>query len=284
VALLHPYPHYRDVFLGKIISAVVAVPGAAEMRPRLRRILKAASDEPKIAFTFDLAFVLVAEAKRRGLRTQKLEEYCNWALDRDDSWGTRTRALNGRAGAHFRQGCYSEAIQDLNDALDAATGAYAGFSSLTLLAIADRCHEFGQTPEMRSRLPAVQAIAATAMRQAGSVLDRELAGEREMLVRAWELWHCETAPAIGDAFRTLSRMRNAEHRTAYVRLLSAQWAALGPEAGWEGLKALVPLSLHDATTLDTVLGRLFGIGARRLSDEGVSAAAGVLERLVRRPS
>jgi hypothetical protein len=59
---------------------------------------------------------------------------------------------------------------------------------------------------------------------------------------------------------------------AYIDHLSARWTWPPDKPNWEGLKALVPLTLGDATTLDAVLGRLFGLRIRQLSDEALSEA------------
>jgi energy-coupling factor transporter ATP-binding protein EcfA2 len=263
--LVNPYARYRDIALVNLGVAAAAVPDRTWASERLRKILRTGLDEEGVTFTFDLAFVLHEEGQRRnlgsgGLRT--LTDYLKHAVESQDRWGTATRARSARAAALFRQGRAAEAVDELK-ASEALDIGFAGYAAMTLLSLANRWLEFGDPVRARD-------VARKAKERAGRVLDAEFRDERLRLVAAYETWMNEPLP-VADAIATgIAAIQDPDVRMAYVEYLSARLAAPGAD-DVKGLEGLISPTLADGTALDAVLGRLFGLAARRLDDDGLAA-------------
>ena len=139
--LTNPYPRYRDVALVAIAIATVQVPDAAWARQRLRTILRTGLDSEGITFTFDLPAVLLKEAERRNMAAPDLAAYLDQALNQDDRWGTQIRARSAGGGLVLA-GSNGDALSSLQQASQVPR-TYAGYASMALLLLANRCHEFG---------------------------------------------------------------------------------------------------------------------------------------------
>ncbi len=73
---------------------------------------------------------------------QEVRDYLAAAAAGDDQWGTAMRAGSARAAALFWQGRREDAFKELVKASQ-RDGGFAGFGTISLLALASRCHEFG---------------------------------------------------------------------------------------------------------------------------------------------
>jgi hypothetical protein len=214
-----------------------------------------------VTFTFDLASVLRAEGERRAVLAADLPllaEYLDKACGTEDRWGTAVRARSARAAALFQQGRIGDAESELETAARLHIG-FAGFATVTLLSLANRWVEFSR-PEL------ARDLAAGAALRARQVLDPEFREERVRLVETYLGWLDEPTPARETIASRLAQMPDPETRMACVDHLSARWSASGTR-DVDALKSLVAISLSDGTTLDAVLGRLFGIVASDLHDE-----------------
>jgi hypothetical protein len=251
-----------------VASAALAAHQADWTHPRLRRILTTALDREGVSFTFDLPAVLQAECKRRGIACP-LDAYLQEALEQDDRWGTRVRALSAQAAARYRQGDVIAAQALMRDANHANQG-YAGFATFNLLSLANRWWDLGQPdPNEWPWNNHVDWAADTARRiRADAFRD-----ERSRLVDAYRSW--QAGPDFSDTSAAIGRpdtMADRDQRLAYVEHLSARWACPTAQPNMEGLQRLVPLSLSDSTLLDAVLARLVGAHLPSLSDAALGEA------------
>ncbi len=298
--LINPYPRYRDIALMALGIACISVPDAIWACERLQRILETALDREGVTFTFDLPSVLLAEAQKRKLDAPVLRDYLDNAYHFDDRWGTAARARSARAAALFGQGQANEALEELV-AADQMNLGLAGFATITLLSIADRCYEFGQ-PELVST-PTWGAnrditLLDGAIGIARTVRDPQFQKERIALVETYRylakalspedlkvlvevmvtpmsigktigklLWPAvKMIPALPKLVPLLS---NQEMKMVLFANVSARLAYPPDSPNWEGLKLLVPLVMEDGTTLDAILGRIFRLCAGQLSDAEV---------------
>ncbi len=281
--LTNPYPRYRDIALVAIGTATVQVPDAAWTRQRLRTILRTGLDSEGITFTFDLPAVLFKEAERRHMAAPGLATYLDQALNWDDRWGTQIRARSAQAAAFFRQDEIDAALASLREASQVPR-TYAGYGSMALLLLANRCHEFGR-PELagepkwgsNSDISLLDGAAGLARK----VYDQEFRAEREQLVRGYRDWLVQPPPDIPGVRATLASIQDPDQRRVYKDLAGARWAAASPP-DLKALKSLVLMMLADSTTLDAALGRLIGLrihehrmGARLFPDAELAEALAV---------
>lgn len=267
--LANPYLQYRDIAASAVASAVLAAPDFSWVSARMQRILAATLDNEGITFTFDLPAILLAEADRRKLRAPELEAYLAQAEAGQDPWGTRVRAQSARAAALFRQGLKKEASEQLSAASGMLSG-FSGYQTIHLLSLINRWAEFEQ-PNPASQLVhgRGKTLIEEASDQARHVRDYEFRQQRIDLVNNYSAWLQEGTPEIKAAQAKLATMREPDMRRAYKDFLSARWSR---QPNWEAMKALVVMSLADGTTLDSVLGRLFGLCVRELSDKDLAEA------------
>lgn len=258
--LANPYPRYRDIALVAIGTATVRVPDTAWTRQRLRTILRTGLDSEGITFTFDLPSILLKEAERRHMAAPGLATYLNQALNWDDRWGTQIRARSAQAAALFWQGADDAAFASLH-AASQVPRTYAGYGSMALLLLANRCHEFGK-PELAGEpkwgLHSDVSLLDGAAGLASKVYDQEFRAEREQLVRGYRGWLVQPPPDIPAVRSTLANVQDPDQRRVYKDLAGARWAAASPP-DLVALKSLVLMMLADSTTLDAALGRLFGV-------------------------
>jgi hypothetical protein len=274
LVLPNPYPRYRDIGLVSLGIACLAAPDSAWVRRRLQPILRAALNQEGVIFTFDLAAILLAEAKRRKLAAAQLSDYLQQALANEDRWGTAMRARSAHAAALFWQGQTDDAFAALHKAAELPSG-FAGYATITLLALANRCYEFG-LPE-RAFEPIWgwghdTILLDGAMNQAAQVRDLQFRDKRVQLVQAYHQWSQQGVPDIETVRAILSQTLDPEARRVYKDHVSARWARPVDGPQLDGLKALVPLVLADGTTLDAVLGRIVGLRLRTLSDADLAEA------------
>ena len=282
------YPHYRDLGLVALASACLAVPDVDWVRVRLQAILAVALDREGVIFALDLPSILEGEAARRGMDAglpglQDVRDYLTAAAAGDDQWGTAMRAGSARAAALFWQGRREDAFDELIKASQ-CDGGFAGFGTLSLLALASRCHEFGDPARTRqpiwgregnvSLLDGAQGIA-------GRVHADSFRQERLALVDSYLTWMAEDAPDLRALHNKLSTVPDPDVRRAYKDLASARWAS---PAGRDevSLAGLIPIVLNDGSTLDALLGRWIGPRLARLPDAELAeairqCAAGLLD-------
>lgn len=251
----NPYLSYRDLALVSIGAAILSVPNTSFARSQMERILKVTLNSEGVSFTFDLPSMLLAEAESRKLDAFQLADYLKQADECEDLWGTKLRVRSARAAALFQQGD-SVAAFDLLDEAAQLTDGFSGCMTVHLLSLLNRWAEFGKGERHGDLL-------AEARQRAENVGSWEFREQRKKLVKEYELWrtdHLELDTVRG----ALSKISDPDVRQAYKDFVSARWAN---EANWEGLKALVPMTLGDGTTLDTTLGRLFSLRIKELSDD-----------------
>lgn len=261
--LTNPYPRYRDIALVSIGTATAQIPDTAWARQRLRTILRTGLDSEGITFTFDLPSILLKEAERRHMAAPGLAIYLHQALNWDDRWGTQIRVRSAQAAALFWQGEVDAAFTSLQ-AASQVPRTYAGYGSMALLLLANRCHEFGmpeRADEPKWGLHSDVSLLEGAAGLASKVYDQEFRRERELLVKAYRGWLVHPPPAIPAVRAALARIQEPDQRRVYKDLAGARWAAASP-SDLKALKSLVLMMLADSTTLDAALGRLFGLYIR----------------------
>ncbi|MEN9933832.1 MAG: hypothetical protein RLZZ387_411 [Chloroflexota bacterium] len=262
LVLPNPYPRYRDIALVALGVAALAAPDHRWASARLRRILATALDREGVSYTFDLPALLAAECERRGRPDAALGAYLGRGAAAYDRWGTRARAFSAQAVALHRAGREAEAYLAVREAGSADKG-YAGYATVTLLALANRWYDLGMPN--RGEWP-WGLLLGWAEGEAGGVRAVAFREERLRLVAAYRAWAArEDLSDVDAALAELDTMLERDIRLAYVEHLSARWAAAEPPV-WEGLRRLVPLALSDGTALDAVLARLVGPRVRALSD------------------
>lgn len=266
LVLPNPYPRYRDIGLVALGIACLSVPEPSWVRQRLQSILRTALDREGVTFTFDLPALLLGEAEKRHLPAQELAEYLGQALSSEDRWGTAARARSARAAALFWQGQTAEAIRELEAAARLPRG-FAGYAVVTTLSLATRWWEFGH-PESAS----VESLVNEAGWQATNVRDPEFRTESIKLVENYREWSKESVPDPAAVQAILSATLDPVIRRVYKDLISARWVGSIDGPNREGVKMLVPVVLADGTALDTVLGRLVGLGISQLSDSDLAFA------------
>jgi hypothetical protein len=267
--LINPYPQYRDLAITALGVAVLAVPDASWVRLRLQRILQTTLDSEGATFTFDLPSVLLAEAERRQIPAQDLSNYLNKARTHEDLWGTRVRAYSAHASALFRQGLSAEAFAEMENATR-LLGGFAGYATLHLISLINRWCEFGQ-PQWACE-PVVSwghDLLTEAMKRAEHVAEPNFRDQRIDLVNRYGEWLKIATPDLETILSTLVNTSDPDVRKAYNDFVSARWSWPADKPNWEALKALIPAVLTDGTTLDAVLGRVFGLRIRQFSNEEI---------------
>ena len=275
----NPYPRYRDISLGALGTAVLAAPERSWVRGRMQLILRAGLDDEGITFSFDLPTMVLAECDARGLPADGLREYVQEAAGRQDAWGTRARALSARAATTYRYGSAESALALLLAASREPT-TYAGYGAVAMLALIDRCHEFGRPdlPERPFWGPGQnQSLYDKAMDLAGRVYDGWFRQERLDLIEQHRTWTQEPEPEVSFVEKRLSSMPDIDARRAYLHHVSARWAASPNPDVARQMTALVPLSLFDTTVLDAILARLVAIDLPDLAEHDLHAMTGLVE-------
>jgi hypothetical protein len=275
----NPYPRYRDISLAALGTSVLASPERSWVRRQMQLILRAGLDDEGITFSFDLATMVLAECDARHLPADGLRRYVRQAADRQDVWGTCARALSAQAAAAHRYGRAEEALALLLEASREPT-TYAGYGAVAILALVDRCHEFG-----RRDLPGdpiwgpgrTESLYDQAMNLAGRVYDWQFRGERLELIQQHRTWAAEPAPEVGFVEQRLSSMPDIDARRAYLQHVSARWAASPDPQVARQVAALVPLSLFDTTVLDAILARLVAIDLPSLAERDLLVLTDLVE-------
>jgi hypothetical protein len=283
VILPNAYPRYRDIGLVELGVACLAAPEVGWSRQRLQAILRVGLNVEGVIFTFDLPAILLAEADnpQRAIpgdlpARHKIAAFLGEALQRDDRWGTAMRAQSAQAAAAFWQGNIEEAFNQLQQASARSTG-YAGYGSLAFLSLANRCLAFGRPERAEQPIwgpspPHVDLLTGAA-NLANDVNNWEFRQERLRLVQTYrEAWWNQPAPNVEGVLQSLAHLAEADFRRVYKDYVSAYWLGTSDPAAGDGLKALVTASLSDGTTLDTLLGRLFGLNLKKLSDAQLTEA------------
>ena len=149
---------------------------------------------------------------------------------------------------------------------------FAGYATVNLLSLANRCFEFGMPDQISAPIWSWgTTLLNEAMNQAHKVRDPEFRNERIALVQSYNAWMSQSTPDIETVREMLSKTPDPDTRRVYKDLMSARWSQ-PDHPNLEGLKALVPMALADGTLLDAVLARLFGLCIGQLSDEDVAEA------------
>ncbi len=265
LALPNPYPHYRDIALVALGVSCLAVPETSWVRSRLQAILRTALDQEGVTFTFDLSAILLAEAEERKLPAQDLSEYLAQALESNDRWGTSMRARSASAAVLFRKNRTEDAKREWEEAIWQNRG-FAGYAVVTLLSLINRSVEFGL-----SLVPDMENLISDAGWQAEQVRNLQFRAERMELVRRYREWAIGDTPDNETVLTTLSATADTETRKAFTDFISARWAGQkSPNS--VGMKSLLLTTLADGTTLDILLGRLFGPSIRNLSNSDLTEA------------
>ena len=263
------YGRYRDMALDGIGTGVLAVPDAHWAGARLSDILQIALGGERVAFTFDLPAVLVAEASARGMATDDLDAYLDSAVGATDLWASSTRALSAKAAVTFRRGSREEAVEMLRLASRQPV-AFAGFQTLALLSLANRCLEFEARAEAAAPswgLGADVELLQAARARARDVRDPAFRYEREQLVETFLTWWQNLDFPTEEGLRTtLESLHDSDARRLYIEHVSARAAARWDDPAWHVQKALVPFAVADATALDGLLGRMLNVRVGSLSD------------------
>jgi len=110
-----------------------------------------------------------------------------------------------------------------------------------------------------------------AQQVASNVRDTSFREERLKLVEDFRGWAMGDIPNVDSVLGALSEMPDPDGRRVYKDHATARWASLSGH-NREGLKKLVPMALADATTLDAILGRLFGLNLDDLSNDDLADA------------
>lgn len=280
--LPNAYPRYRDIGLVELGIACLAAPDRDWTRQRLQDILRVGLNVEGVIFTFDLPAILLAEAgnPQRAIAADlparhRLANFLTQALGSDDRWGTAMRAQSAQAAAAFWQGKTDEAFSHLQQASARPTG-YAGYGSLAFLTLANRCLAFGQPQRAAQPLwgqpPGVDLLAGAAT-LANDVNNWEFRQERLRLVQTYrDEWWDQPAPSAEGVMQRLAHMPEADFRRVYKDYTSAHWLGTADPAAAAGLKTLLLGALNDGTILDTLLGRLFGLNLKKLSDAQLTEA------------
>lgn len=259
--LSNPYPEYRDLALVALGATILGVPDRAFVRSQLQRIFKATLNSEGVTFTYDLPSVLLAEAESRQMSDAGLSDYVARAYDFEDLWGTKLRAHSARAAALFWQGCEDEARNALAAARRLDVG-FSGFMVVHLLSLINRGAEFGQQGD--------DSLLEEARRRAENVSDYQFRERRIQLADTYASWTSQDAAELVPprVREMVSRMTDTDVSMAFYDFVSARWAG----ARREELRLLVPSVLGHGTTLDAVLGRLFGLCVKRLADGELAEA------------
>jgi hypothetical protein len=143
-----------------------------------------------------------------------------------------------------------------------------------LLSLANRCYEFGDparavASDWGSNLDTSLLNGAAVL--ASRVRDAQFREEREQLVKDFHTWSNSNTPDIETVIDTLSEMPNSDARALYIDHVSARWASPDSQ-NRAGIKQLVLTALPNATVLDAILGRLFGLSVSQLSDADLATA------------
>jgi hypothetical protein len=246
---------------------VLAVPDSSFVRSQMQQIFKLALGNEGATFTFDLPCLLYIEEASRSIPIPViLVDYILSAAGSNDLWGTRLRAKSALAATLFRQGNSQEAFAELGDAQSFTTG-FSGYMTIHLLSLINRRAEFGLTQGH-------ELLLEQARQRAQTDNDPWVREQRMQLVKEYCSWMTAGPEQLElESVRSaLSKMRDPDMRRAYKDFVMARWAWPPDEAKWEELKALLPTTLGDPTTLDALLGRLFGLRMKRLSDDEVKEA------------
>lgn len=278
--LFNPYPFYRDQAVATLGVAALAAPQDSEARAWLRRQMRAmlgvALTGEGVTFTFELPAQLLAFKPAPSLSVGELEGVLGRGRYLVDRWGSHLRARLADVGALARlsEVPSTTAHDGLAEALERPVG-YAGFAVLTFLAVVDLCRELGLDPQnLTSRRDGLdQPLLEAALSSAGAVRDPDFRARRALLVHLYRAqWLGAPPPAPSGLAERLAALPERDIRLAYLAHLSAVWSAPGA-VDREGLKALVPFALSDATTLDLVLARLIGTRPQRPTAAEVEAMA-----------
>jgi hypothetical protein len=257
---------------------VVAVPDDHWADEKLQEILLAGLDAEGVTFTFDLPAVVLGEVRRRGRDDARLAGYLDLAhtpTPDNDRWATGMRALNADAAAQAARGDRDAAVTTLIDASHRPPG-FAGYTSATYLALADRCIEIGRHDVVARPAWGVNGnrpLLDLAADAASRIQDLDFRAERMELVRRYVEWIDQPPPDLRKVHAFIGVTPDPDARRAYKDLAAAFWSGSGTREARASLKALVPMVLEDTTTLDAMLARAVGSRLATLPDPELDAAA-----------
>lgn len=271
---LDDYPSYREMALAWVGTAVLAHEDDGQACAALGQVLSGALSIPEPVFGGDaLVAALAGLASERGarLRVDDLADALRYTPSAGasrsptedemrassglplDPWSYEMRRQCAVAATLHRQDGPSrlQAEQLLDQAGSVGhEGSYAGYRVLSRLALACRWLEWQKLDRAREQV-------AEARMDADNMLDPVLGQERREVVDAMDRWltEWELQPSI-DGERAL---RQVADMGGMLRSLRLQFLAAvrADDAQW--LKYLARLALDDATALDAILGRLYGV-------------------------
>ena len=274
----NPYPKYRDINVLPLALACVAAPDSAWVARNCAAFYARALDQEGKTFAFDLASVLRLRAEERGLAALELAQSLDKALVSKDRWGTDKRAQKRTSHCPLLAWANDASLRRVEKFAQSRAEATrpfpnAGYEVITFLSLANRCHEFGKPSRADDWkwLEGNLSFLEMAEQNAQAIFDPQFCRERIMLLNAYSVWRNQPTPDIDMALATLAQITDHDTRLAYIDHVSARWSA-PDRRNPDGVKALIPLALMDATTLDALLGRLVGAALDHLSDEDVTEA------------
>ena len=274
-----PYPPYRDIGLVQLGIACASVSDTSWMRARLRKILAVTLDSEGMIFTFDLPAVLALEARARGWEATALATMLYSGLVTNDRWGTDERANLALAGALFRQGESQKALNAMTQKMRPSQ-ASAGYATLTVLAMIDRCFEMGHADiaiEQVWRNSHLSLIEEAAV-QAQTVYDPPFKEQRNKLVTKYCEWGARSLSKVTQIPIMLNVYQDNDTRMAYINHLAARWAGMQEGPNLPALKSLIVSALNDGTTLDALLARFIGLNLNNLNDDELNEVIRITEK------
>lgn len=277
--LLNRYPFYRDIALGALGQAVLAIPDGVVAGGLVRQMLAAGLNDEGITFEWELPQQLVAVAVNKGVFVPfALHQLLALAGTTRDKWGTFFAVQRGAAAVAKYRGDTNTAIYLLNTlASEPPEALYAGFSVLQLLTLHNRFLEFRLAPP-----PFLVGKAGT---QATYVQDKfSLQPARMRLVQfADALYQQNRVPTVADVERILSEEEDLEVQRFYADYALSQWLQALPSA-IEMLKAIIPRLLEKhGTTLDLYLARWVALEGGQLHSNEIESLLMMMNRYLAMP-
>jgi hypothetical protein len=277
--LLNKYPFYRDIALGALGQAVLAIPDGVRASELVRQMLTAALNDEGITFEWELPHQLMALAVSRGAYAPfALQQLLMAVYSTRDKWGTFFRMQSAVAAELYYKGNLPAASAILATlASEPPEAMYAGYSVLHLLMLHHRYLEF--------QLPPPAFLVAKAGIQATYVQDKfTLEPARVRLVQfAEQLYQQASVPTVAEVEGMLSEEEDVELQRFYCDYALSVWLAQQPPR-LEAIKAMIPRLLEKhATTLDLYLARWVALEGNTIAQSEIESLLATLNQSMTMP-